>query len=322
MTFLYVHHQVKDAGKPVFQLIQNALKSIDPQNKILPVENAKQVGECLKDSSIDIAFVYHSVPNIQEVFEQLSRNNIEILVIYNNHSSIYEHRKNFLLASHYSNEMNRDLVAVITDRLRLYLDNNEKTILHLLSLPNNYANLRFDKECAAIDTAHQSVFAKNYKIVREFCFDYTNFVEYIKKYKPSILLLSLHGSKVDGLYFRDKNGEVFPVSWLQLQEDIKKYNGETERKIELVFINACNSFEHAKNITNYVNYSIGIENTIADDDAIELVRLFYTDFFVQDNILQAFTNAKAALVAEDPRYQDRILLYLPIINPSQNPTVH
>jgi internalin A len=102
-----------------------------------------------------------------------------------------------------------------------------------------------------------------------------DFVSTIIKYKPSILHISVHASSSKSqMFFEDNNGNPAPVTINNFVDYFKVIS--QEYKIDICFINACNSANFGKSIIPYVKYVIATNDLVPDE-----IALIYTDKFYE-----------------------------------------
>lgn len=108
---------------------------------------------------------------------------------------------------------------------------------------------------------------------------------------PLILHFSLHGDHEQGLKFIGRNNTPVYQNKLYFEtllEEVEK----REQKIACIVFNACHSIELAEHVSHFVDYTIGVEGTVADTASIEFSRGFYRQLFAQNPDDQdVFTNS-------------------------------
>jgi hypothetical protein len=91
-------------------------------------------------------------------------------------------------------------------------------------------------------------------------------------FKPQIVHFSGHGSGQDGLAFEDVIGQSKLVDSEALANLFKLFSS----RVECVILNACYSEFQAKEISQHIDYVIGMNQSIGDRAAIEFAIGFYT----------------------------------------------
>lgn len=165
---------------------------------------------------------------------------------------------------------------------------NKTTILFLYASPQNKTELRFTEETRSIANALEIGERQ-----KSFAFEALGAVQadevtpLLRKYKPEILHISLHSSKKDGLLFEDKNRQKFPMSVEDFGILIKRHQ-RREKNLKCVVVNACNSIEHAKAASNYIDFAVGMQDFIPDEAAVPFTKAFYNTFFDEQNFEYAY----------------------------------
>lgn len=213
----------------------------------------------------------------------------------------------------------------------------EKTvhkILFLASNPTNTAALKLKDEYINISGSLQDS-DSFFELYHKFAATPTDLQTTILKYKPSILHFSGHGI---GTQMKDtvdtegghriaivttKSAAEKPPSGILLQDAAGKPKlvegkylanvfgifAKYGVKIDVVFLNACYSGEQAKIIGQYVDYVIGMNDSVLDNTALAFATQFYTTLGLENNVEMAFDLAKNALALEGLKDEDVPILY-------------
>lgn len=175
-----------------------------------------------------------------------------------NTSNIYQHTK-------------RGFDSTLTSEVTV------KQVLFISSNPNNKEGLRFGRELEAIKSSFEKGTAgSSFKLYTEFAVQPGEILRYMKKYRPSIVHISCHGSREKGLYFEDSNGDPIPLSSDILASFFEIVNIRQE-VVECVVLSACESVEHAKAVHNFVKRAIGMTGAVPDAFAIAYAEGFYKE---------------------------------------------
>ena len=159
----------------------------------------------------------------------------------------------------------------------LGLDTTMKQVLFISSNPNNKEGLRFGRELEAIKSSFEKGTAgDSFKLSAEFAVQPGEILRYLRKYKPSIVHISCHGSREKGLYFEDANGDPIPLSSDILASFFELVNVR-EEVVECVVLSACESVEHARAVHNFVKRAIGMKGAVPDAFAIAYAEGFYKE---------------------------------------------
>ncbi len=103
-------------------------------------------------------------------------------------------------------------------------------------------------------------------------------------FKPQVVHFSGHGAGKNGLVFEDVTGQEKLVSSEALASLFKLFSS----RVECVVLNACYSDFQAKAISQYINYVIGMSQSIGDKAAIEFSVGFYTALGAGESIEFAY----------------------------------
>ncbi len=143
----------------------------------------------------------------------------------------------------------------------------EKTKILILEA-NPHQDLRLNEEIRDLQNVIQeSRDREEFDIRIELEVKSTELKQLIKQYKPNIVHFCGHGAGEDGLVFRDCKIGADTLS--HLLESCQHY-------LQCVVLNSCYSEVQANEIVKYIPYVIGINNTIADKDAIAFSMGFYS----------------------------------------------
>lgn len=190
--------------------------------------------------------------------------------------------------------------------------NEKKNILFLCASPTGSNVLDFGKEFKKIREALQaSKEREKYQISIETGVEADNLLRLLTSTydRPAIIHISLHASKVNGLYFENDRGEKQAIDNEVLQAIFETVN--TEYKPELVILSACNSYAHAEAIKESANNVVGMADFIPDESAIKYAEKFYEMLFDGKSIQLAHTNALLALRIQGLKYQDKNVYEIP-----------
>lgn len=155
----------------------------------------------------------------------------------------------------------------------------KKKVLVICSSPTDKNPLDFGKELDKIIKAWESSNRRDEfeRPIIEPAVAAEDFCSKVLKHKPAILHLTMHASKMNGLYFEGKNGKEQPVSPERLLEYFGAISGEY--RPEVCILSACNTLEHARAIQPYVHFVVGTRDFIPDRAAVIYAEGFYKAFF-------------------------------------------
>lgn len=108
---------------------------------------------------------------------------------------------------------------------------------------------------------------------------------------PTVLHISLHASKVDGLYFERSDHQPAPLSVTEFEDVIKIYT--TYHELTAVILSACNTLNHAKAALPFCSYAMGTNTAIPDEASPLYAAGFYHILFSSVPPIFAFCHASA-----------------------------
>ncbi|MEM7061686.1 MAG: SUMF1/EgtB/PvdO family nonheme iron enzyme [Cyanobacteria bacterium P01_B01_bin.77] len=113
------------------------------------------------------------------------------------------------------------------------------------------------------------------------------------EHKPQIVHFSGHGAGEDGLVLEDDTGELTFIDATTLANFLKLCPS-----VDCVLLNACYSKVQAEAIADYVPYTIGMNQAIADQDAIQFAEAFYEALSNDREISEAYLWGINSLTAQ------------------------
>jgi hypothetical protein len=102
--------------------------------------------------------------------------------------------------------------------------------------------------------------------------------------KPQIVHFSGHGAEKEGLVFEDAVGQAKLVDAVALSDLFKLFSS----RVECVILNSCYSEFQANEISQHIDYVIGMKKEIGDQAAIEFSVGFYTALGAGESIEFAY----------------------------------
>jgi hypothetical protein len=190
-------------------------------------------------------------------------------------------------------------------------------ILFLSANPNNENILQTALEHNEIDEKLRLLSDRDrFDLVQRHAITTEDLVSIIFRYEPQIIHFAGHGSTNGELVFQDSDGNPQLVPPVALTELFKIIN--EDNKIKCVFLNACYTEGQAEAISNYVDFVIGITNSIDDKTARVFSAYFYQALGNNKTILQAFNLAKIQLkLSKNPQHDIPKLKHPPDKDPSK-----
>ena len=147
-----------------------------------------------------------------------------------------------------------------------------KKILFLAANPKDTSPLRLDQEVRDIEQGlERSRKREQFVLVQKWAVRDYDLRRAMLDHEPQIVHFSGHGAGEQGLALEDDLGQVQFVKAEALAELFKLFMG----KVECVLLNACYSEVQAEAICQYVDYVIGMNQTIGDKAAINFAVGFY-----------------------------------------------
>ncbi len=174
----------------------------------------------------------------------------------------------------------------------------QQKILILAAIPNR---LRLDKEIREIRSAIERASNRNiFKIENRTAVRPKDIRRAIEEEKPQIVHFCGHGLQDGSLQLEDDGGNNKPVTPSALASLFKLHADY----VKCVVLNACYSEKSAEAISEYINYVIGMNNSILDNPAIVFSEGFYDGLGYisnnQDVFQRAFDEAMVAIEMENP----------------------
>ncbi len=175
------------------------------------------------------------------------------------------------------------------------MNTTQQTILFIAATPASERFLKSQTEQQTIkdviDVQNQNGF---YRFDANTGVTADKFVAHLRRTKPFILHFSGHGfGERQSICLHDaKNSdEVFTPHSDAFAPIIQAHS----RTLKCLFVNACNSAELIEKCSPYVDYSIGFQGAILDDDAIAFAKHFYQNLFTWATIPYAYLDAKRSM---------------------------
>jgi hypothetical protein len=122
-----------------------------------------------------------------------------------------------------------------------------------------------------------------------------DFHNVLQKFKPDMLHVSTHFTKSGDSIFLDENDEANKVSIRTFVDEIKFIQGE----LKYVVLNGAYSQRLADLISNYVDFVVGVNGMISDEEAREFSRGFYGGLANGRSVRQSFESALSTLQNTD-----------------------
>ncbi|MDF5725449.1 MAG: effector-associated domain EAD1-containing protein [Rhizonema sp. PD37] len=171
-------------------------------------------------------------------------------------------------------------------------------ILILAAIPQG---LRLDKEIREIESAIRRANNRDlFEIIVKTAVRPQDIRHAIAEEQPSIVHFCGHGMEDGSLILEDDGGNNKPIAPSGLASLFKLH----ALSVKCVLLNACYSEKSAVAISQYINYVIGMNNTVQDSVAIEFAKGFYDglgykNYHNQDVFERAFDEGMVAIEMEN-----------------------
>lgn len=171
----------------------------------------------------------------------------------------------------------------------------EIVVLFLGSNPTDTSQLRLDEEAREIeDMIRKSKNRDSVKFISKWAVRPLDILQSINQHNPTVIHFSGHGSEENDLALENPDGTTKLVS----KEAIVQSMTTASDNIRLVFFNNCYSSRQAESVVKYVDFSIGMNDSIGDKAAIIFASQFYSAIGFGKSISESFNQAKSALMLE------------------------
>ena len=172
------------------------------------------------------------------------------------------------------------------------MNNRKKKILILVSNPRGTPNIDVLPEVRNVQEAVQrGQHRERLEIIWKVVSKREDLSRYILDVKPQIIHFCGHGT-TEGLILEDDKGQPKRVSNEFLVDLLRIYN----TRIECVLFNACDSQALAEEVSQHLNYAIGMSQPVKDKAAIAFSQAFYDGLGAGESIEKAFEFGKNAVL--------------------------
>lgn len=173
----------------------------------------------------------------------------------------------------------------------------KEKILFLASSPNDCDHLRTDKEMREIEEG--LIRSKNrhkFEMAKKVAVRTQDLRRTFLDEKPNFVHFSGHGasSGEGGIVLEDNDGNAKVIASKALGNFFKLFSDT----VSCVILNSCFSYRQAVEIAEHIEYVIGMNDSIEDDDAIAFATNFYDAIGAGKGVQFAFDLSKAAMDLE------------------------
>jgi len=192
---------------------------------------------------------------------------------------------------------------------------NKIKTLFLAANPKDTDRLALDEEIREITSKIRAAdYHDSIDLISAWAVRPDDLLQLLNQHKPQIVQFSGHGSEYGEIILTDNMGEIKPVS----SRALKVLFTTLKDNIRVVVLNACYSKEQAESITQVIDCSIGMSDSIGDKAAITFAASFYRAIGFGRSIQDAFDQGIAALLLEGiPEENTPVLLARDGVNPSE-----
>ncbi len=173
----------------------------------------------------------------------------------------------------------------------------KKIILAIAANPDNTSALHLNQEIRNMrDFLAQAKYRDQFDLEERTAARWEDLQRSILEIKPRIVHFCGHGTGTSGLVLEQDCGQP-----LLIETDVLSdlFQSETIRNtVECIVLNACYSAEQAKAISQHINYVIGMNRAIPDQDAITYAKGFYLGLGARCSIPQAHDQGLLYMRAE------------------------
>jgi hypothetical protein len=161
--------------------------------------------------------------------------------------------------------------------------------------PIDQDQLRLDEEIRTIEEKiRASEYRDSVQLISKWAVRPTDLLQALNEHRPNVVHFSGHGSATDEIVFVDSNGNTKLVS----KNAIVELMNTMADNIQVVIFNTCFSSGQAEAVTQHIDVAIGMNTSIGDEAARVFAASFYSAIGFGRSVLQAFDQAKAALMLE------------------------
>ena len=158
-------------------------------------------------------------------------------------------------------------------------------VLFLSSDPKNTSRLRLDTEQREIcEKIALSKYRDNIEFKPQVSLRAQDFSQAILDFEPTVVHFSGHGSKSGSICLEDNIGNAKPIDAKALGLLFSNFTGH----IKCVILNACHSAVQSSEISNHIDYVVGMSDSIGDDAATAFSVGFYQGIGAGKSIPESF----------------------------------
>ena len=184
--------------------------------------------------------------------------------------------------------------------------------LKILYCTSNYYQLRplnFENEFRVIQDSIERKNNRNgvVEIVHRPSVTQKEMLRSISEEKPSIIIISMHGSEEKGLLFKGQNGDEDPFSLQAFIGSIRVLTQSPKNKLQCIVFSCCHSQAFAEEVTKIIPYAIGIEGPI-QQEAMPVFMDGFINTWYDDRLIDQAFNVGVNSVTNDETVADNASL--------------
>lgn len=165
-------------------------------------------------------------------------------------------------------------------------------ILFISASPVGLDKLNLKEEFSVIDNEiRKSKYSEYFDLIQSWETSINEIQDLFIRYSPDIVHFSGHGNRNSEIILQKPNGAAAPVSTDALEILFHSFKST----IQCVVLNMCYSSSQAEAISNSINFVIGAEGQIGDQNSIEFSKSFYRSISSRKSIRQSFILAQNAI---------------------------
>lgn len=155
--------------------------------------------------------------------------------------------------------------------------------------------LRLDEEAREIDEKIQIGSKRDaFEVVAQWATRPSDLQKALLRYNPDIVHFSGHGSKQEGIFLEDRDGNMTSVSKSALISLFRILKDN----IKILFLNACHSKVQIAALSETIDFTIAMNTSIGDKAAVIFAAHFYQALAFGRSVPEAFELAKNQLELE------------------------
>lgn len=174
--------------------------------------------------------------------------------------------------------------------------NSKKVVLILAASPLDLPRLRTGKEFVQIDEAcKRSASRTDFSVIQDPLVTWEGLPRTLLDNSPSIVIFCGH-STTDVIQFENSDGLADTVNPNALAELFSQF-----KSIKCVIFNSCCSDNHAQKVSEYIDYTVGMQGKVDDTDAIKFSTVFFDAIFAGRDYKNAFNIADSSMNSTLPK---------------------